>query len=70
VRGALLGVAYALGGLASALGRDDEAVIHLEAAVDLERRMRARPWLARAEHQLATAVSGAARRWIDPDPGR
>jgi hypothetical protein len=32
-------VACALGGV----GRDDGAVSHLEAAVDLERRMRARP---------------------------
>jgi len=36
-------VACALGGLARAVGRDDGAVSHLEAAVDLERRMRAGP---------------------------
>ena len=54
-------VACLLGGLASALGRDDEAVSHLEAAVDLERRMRARPWLARAEQRLATALLGRGR---------
>ena len=54
-------VACALGGLARALGRDDEAVSHLEAAVELEGRMRARPWLARAEEQLATALLGRGR---------
>ena len=47
-------VACALGGV----GRDDGAVSHLEAAVDLERRMRAQPWLARAKQQLATALLG------------
>jgi len=47
-------VACALGGV----GRDDGAVSHLEAAVDLERRMRARPL---AGPRQAAARDGAPR---------
>jgi DNA-binding SARP family transcriptional activator/tetratricopeptide (TPR) repeat protein/energy-coupling factor transporter ATP-binding protein EcfA2 len=49
-----------LGLLASALGRHDEAVRHLEASVALCRRLGARPWLALSLHDLAQAL--VARR--------
>jgi hypothetical protein len=42
--------------LASVLGRHDEAVAHLEAAIEIERRMRARPWIAHAQHGLGEAL--------------
>jgi DNA-binding SARP family transcriptional activator len=49
-------VARGLGVLASVLGRHDEAVAHLEAAIEIERRMRARPWIAHAQHGLGEAL--------------
>jgi len=59
-------VARALGVLAGALERYDEAERHLEAAIDIERRMRARPWLAHAQHDLAAVLVARG----DPDRAR
>jgi tetratricopeptide (TPR) repeat protein len=56
VEGVFGALARGLGVLASALGRHDDAERHLEAAIALERRMRGRPWLAHAQHDLGTAL--------------
>jgi DNA-binding SARP family transcriptional activator len=53
-------VARALGVLAHAMGRTDEAVRHFELAIEIERRMRARPWLAHAQCGLAEALLARA----------
>ena len=45
-----------LGVLATALGRYDDAERHLEAAIETERRMGGRPWLAHAQHDLASML--------------
>ena len=70
VEGAFGAVACALGGLARALGRDDDAVRHLEAAIALERRMGARPGWPTPSSSSRRRSSGAAGRWTDPDPTR
>jgi DNA-binding SARP family transcriptional activator/tetratricopeptide (TPR) repeat protein len=49
-------VARALGVLATTAGRFDEAEQHLAVAIETERRMRARPWLAHAEHDLGAML--------------
>jgi hypothetical protein len=49
-------VARALGVLAAVLGRHDEAAEHLDTAIEIERRMRARPWVAHAQHGLAETL--------------
>jgi hypothetical protein len=49
-------VARALGVLAAVLGRHDEAAEHLGTAIEIERRMRARPWVAHAQHGLAETL--------------
>jgi DNA-binding SARP family transcriptional activator/tetratricopeptide (TPR) repeat protein len=59
-------VARALGVLAGALGRHDDAERHFEAAIDIERRMRARPWLAHAQHDFAAMLVARG----DPDRAR
>jgi len=46
-------IARGLGVLTTALGRFDEAEEHFETALEIERRMRARPWRAHAQHDLA-----------------
>jgi DNA-binding SARP family transcriptional activator len=46
-------VARAAGVLAASLGRLDEAERHFDAALAVERRMRARPWIAHTQHDLA-----------------
>src|SRR5215211_4219856 len=46
-------VARGLGVLATALGHFDEAEEHFDTALEIERRMRARPWIAHAQHDLA-----------------
>jgi DNA-binding SARP family transcriptional activator/tetratricopeptide (TPR) repeat protein len=56
VEGVFGAVARALGVLAGALGRHDDAERHLNAALDVERRMGARPWLAHAQHDLAAVL--------------
>jgi hypothetical protein len=42
--------------VATVLGDLDAAEQHLEAAVEMERTMRARPWVAHAQHDLAEAL--------------
>jgi eukaryotic-like serine/threonine-protein kinase len=49
-------LARALGVLATTLRRFDEAERHFEVAIETERRMRARPWLAHAQHDLAAML--------------
>jgi DNA-binding SARP family transcriptional activator len=49
-------VARALGVLATTMRRFDDAEQHFSVATESERRMRARPWLAHAEHDLATVL--------------
>jgi tetratricopeptide (TPR) repeat protein len=49
-------VALPLGVLATALRRFDEAEGHFEVAIEIEQRMRARPWLAHAQHELAAML--------------
>jgi DNA-binding SARP family transcriptional activator/tetratricopeptide (TPR) repeat protein len=56
VEGVFGAIAHGLGVLATALGRYDDAEHHLEAAIGLERRMRARPWLAHAQHDLGATL--------------
>jgi tetratricopeptide (TPR) repeat protein len=45
-----------LGLLALALGRPNDAVAHLEAAIAIHERMRARPWIARTQYDLGRAL--------------
>ena len=42
--------------LATTLHRFDEAERHFDVAIETERRMRARPWLAHAQHDLAATL--------------
>lgn len=49
-------VARALGVLGTTIGRYDEAEHHFAVAIEIERRMRARPWLAHAHHDLAAML--------------
>ena len=49
-------LARGLGVLATTLRRFDEAERHFEVAIETERRMRARPWLAHAQHDLAAML--------------
>src|SRR5919198_216920 len=56
VEGVFGAIAHGLGVLATALGRYDDAEHHLEAAIGLERRMRVRPWLAHAQHDLGATL--------------
>jgi DNA-binding SARP family transcriptional activator len=53
-------VARALGVLATTLRRFDEAERHFEVTIETERRMRARPWLAHARHDLAAMLHARA----------
>ena len=49
-------VARALGVLATALERFDAAEQHFAFAIETERKMKARPWLAHTQHNLATML--------------
>ena len=49
-------VARGAGVLAAALDRPAEAVEHFEQALEIERRMRARPWLAHAQHDYGAML--------------
>ena len=49
-------LARGLGVLATTLRRFDEAERHFEVAIETERRMRSRPWLAHAQHDLAAML--------------
>jgi hypothetical protein len=55
-------VARGLGVAATVLGDLDSATQHLEVAVETERRMRARPWIAFAQHDLGAALLARAGR--------
>ncbi|MFL5780460.1 MAG: ATP-binding protein [Thermoleophilaceae bacterium] len=67
VEAAFGSAARALGGLAAALERYDDAERHFQTAIEIEGRMRARPWLAHAQQGLADmllarAATGDAER--------
>ena len=49
-------LARGLGVLATTLRRFDEAERHFEIAIETDRRMRARPWMAHAQHDLAAML--------------
>jgi tetratricopeptide (TPR) repeat protein len=49
-------VARGLGSLATMLERPDAAARHFEVALETERRMRARPWLAHAQHEYGSML--------------
>jgi tetratricopeptide (TPR) repeat protein len=49
-------VARGLGVLATQLGRYDDAERHFEVAIEIERGMRARPWIAHAQHGLGETL--------------
>ena len=49
-------MARGLGVLATILQRHDDAERHLDTAIDIERRMGARPWFAHAQHDLAAML--------------
>jgi tetratricopeptide (TPR) repeat protein len=49
-------LARGLGELAAVLGRHDDAERHFEVAIEVERRMGGRPWLAHAQHDLAKTL--------------
>jgi tetratricopeptide (TPR) repeat protein len=49
-------IARGLGVLAATLRRFDDAERHFDAAIDIERAMRARPWIAHAQHGLGEAL--------------
>ncbi len=53
-------VARALGVLATTLRRFDDAERHFDAAVEMERRMGARPWLAHVQHHFAAMLFARA----------
>jgi DNA-binding SARP family transcriptional activator/tetratricopeptide (TPR) repeat protein len=53
VEGVFGSVARGLGVLATALGEFDKAERHFATALEIEERMRARPWLAHVQHDLA-----------------
>jgi DNA-binding SARP family transcriptional activator len=56
VEGTFGAVARGLGVLATQLGRYDDAERHLELAIEIERGMRARPWVAHAQHALGETL--------------
>jgi len=60
-------VARALGVVASVLERFDVAERHFACAIETERKMKARPWLAHTQHNLATML---LRRGAVGDSGR
>jgi tetratricopeptide (TPR) repeat protein len=67
VEGTFGAVARGLGVAATQLRRFDTAVRHFEDAIAIERSMRARPWVAHAQHGLGEALmaSGDAARARD-----
>ena len=54
-------VARGLGVLAGTLEQYDDAERHFAAALEIERRMRARPWLAHVQHDLAAMLVARGR---------
>jgi tetratricopeptide (TPR) repeat protein len=55
-------VARALGVLATVLGQFDAAEGHFESALEIERRMRARPWLAHVQHDYGAMLAARGQR--------
>ena len=51
-----------LGVLAAMMDRSDEAVRHFEAALDMNARMGARPWVAHTQHAYARFLAERSRR--------
>jgi DNA-binding CsgD family transcriptional regulator/tetratricopeptide (TPR) repeat protein len=51
-----------LGVLAAMMGRSDEAVRHFEAALEMNTRMGARPWVAHTQHAYARMLAERGRR--------
>src|SRR4051794_8711759 len=62
IEGSFGAMARGLGVLATVLRRYDDADRHLEAAIDIERRMGGRPGLAHAHHDLAIALLARGAR--------
>ena len=56
IEGTFGSMARGLGVLATVLRRYDDAQRHLETAIEIERRMGGRPWLAHAHHDLASTL--------------
>ncbi len=56
VEGAFGAIARGLGVVATQLGQFDAAVRHFEDAIEIERKMRAWPWLAHAQHGLGVSL--------------
>jgi tetratricopeptide (TPR) repeat protein len=56
VEGAFGAIAQGLGTLARRLGRLDDAERHFTDAIEIERSMRARPWIAHAQHGLGETL--------------
>jgi DNA-binding SARP family transcriptional activator len=56
VEGSFGAMAQGLGALARRLGRLDDAARHFEDAIDIERSMRAWPWVAHAQHGLGETL--------------
>ena len=54
-------IARGLGVLAATLRRFDDAERHFDVAIETERRMRARPWLAHSQHDLAAMLLDRGR---------
>jgi tetratricopeptide (TPR) repeat protein len=54
--------ARALGVLATVLGQFDAAEGHFESALEIERRMRARPWLAHVQHDYGAMLAARGER--------
>jgi DNA-binding SARP family transcriptional activator len=63
-------VARGLGVLAATLGRFDEAERHFDDALETERRMRARPWLAHIQHDLAAMLIARGGQDAEERAGR
>jgi tetratricopeptide (TPR) repeat protein len=56
VEGAFGAIARGLGVVATQLGQFEAAVRHFEDAIEIEHRMRARPWVAHARHALGESL--------------
>ncbi len=54
-------VARGLGLLATTMGELDDAERHFTVALDVEQRMRARPWLAHAQHEMGAMLLARGR---------
>jgi tetratricopeptide (TPR) repeat protein len=55
-------IARGLGVLATTLGRLDDAEAHFGVALEIEERMRARPWLAHVQHDLGAMLIARGRK--------